>query len=221
MKNTNKTIFYIFILAILFCVFLLLNSEYNENIFCNFLYNFSIAIITSTLFYFFIVFIPEQKRRSVIKINFEEQYILFKKDCIYLFLSALGEASNEKLWEKLCDLKEFKKYFKEKYQSHPDKWNAVWANMDDFLLEELLIQLGLFKDEIHFVLYNTDIYDKRVLSFFKLLSQHVYKFYLRGINLENDTKKELFRFLWELFSGWNFYEGYKNEDIVKIMIDKI
>lgn len=46
------------------------------------------------------------------KINLEEQYLNFKKECIYLFLSALGCGSEEEELEKLCILEEFKKYFK-------------------------------------------------------------------------------------------------------------
>jgi len=222
MKNTNRIIIYINILAFSFCIFLLSSPEYKiDYSLLNLFYNISIAIIAASIFYIFIVFIPEQKRKAIIKSNFEEQSIYFKKECIFLFLSALGESSSGDLLEKLCKLDEFKKYFKEKYDNYPDKWHKVWENMNDYLLEDLLIQLGILKDEVHFVINNTEIYDKKVLSFFKVISQYAYSFQIRGVDLEYERKKELLSFLWELFSGWSFSEGYKKEDIVGIMIEKI
>lgn len=38
--------------------------------------------------------------------------------------------------------------------------------------------------------------------------------------MEKD-KKSLLRFLWELFTGWSFADGYRKEDIVKLMIKEI
>lgn len=90
--------------------------------------------------------------------------------------------------------------------------------MDDYLLEDLLIHLGTLKDDIQFVLNNTEVYDEKVLSFFKDLSQYAYDFHTRGVHLEYERKKSLAGFLWRLFSGWTLSEGYKKEDIVKRMI---
>jgi hypothetical protein len=118
-------------------------------------------------------------------------------------------------------LGKFKKYFKEKYSNDQDRWHKVWEELNGSLLEDLLIQLGILKDEVAFILNNTEINDKSVLSFFRLLSQYVYGFEARGINMEYERKKELLRFLWELFTGWSFVDGYREEEIVKLMIEKI
>lgn len=63
------------------------------------------------------------------------------------------------------------------------------------------MQLDILRDEVSFVLNNIEINDKNVFLFFKLLSQSVYGYRLRDINLDYDEKRELMSFLWELFAG--------------------
>ncbi len=120
--KTNKNIIYITILAFSFCLyFIKAPEEYRLNpLLMNFIYAISISIIAASIFYVFNIYLPEQKKKNIIKHNFEEQYLYFKKECIYIFLSALGKSSNEELWEELCDLGKFKKYFKEKYSNNQD-----------------------------------------------------------------------------------------------------
>ena len=89
------------------------------------------------------------------------------------------------------------------------------------MLKDLLVQLDILSDEASFILNNTEINDENVLSFFKLLSQSVYGYRLRDINLDYDEKRVLMSFLWELFAGWSFVEGYREKDIVKLIIKKI
>ena len=219
----NKNIIYITIPAFFFCIYFIKAPENFrfDPLLMNFIYAVSISIIAAYIFYIFNICLPEQKRKNIIKNNFEKQYLYFKKVCIYIFLSALGKSSNEELWEELCDLGKFKKYFKEKYSNDQDRWHKVWEELNGHLLEDLLIELSILWDEVAFILNNTEINDKSVLSFFRLLSQRVYVFKARGINMEYDEKKALLRFLWELFTGWNFIDGYREEDIVKLMIQKI
>ena len=219
----NKNIIYITIPAFFFCIYFIKAPENFrfDPLLMNFIYAVSISIIAAYIFYIFNICLPEQKRKNIIKNNFEKQYLYFKKVCIYIFLSALGKSSNEELWEELCDLGKFKKYFKEKYSNDQDRWHKVWEELNGHLLEDLLIELSILWDEVAFILNNTEINDKSVLSFFRLLSQRVYVFKARGINMEYEKKKALLRFLWELFTGWNFIDGYREEDIVKLMIQKI
>jgi len=220
--KSNKII-YIAILAFTFCIYFIIvtkENDYNTPI-MNFIYAISISTIAAYIFYIFNIFLPEKKRKNIIKKNFEEQYLFFKEECIYIFLSALGQSSNKEIWEKLCDLEEFKNYFKENYIDSQDRWHKVWQELDGHLLEGLLIQLSILRDEVAFILNNTEINNKSVLSFFRLLSQRVYNFKTRGINMEYEDKKSLLRFLWELFTGWSFADGYRKEDIVKTMIQEI
>ena len=221
--KSDKNILYITILAFSFCLyFIKASEEYRLNpLLMNFIYAISISIIAASIFYVLNIYLPGQKRKNIIKHNFEEQYIFFKKYSIAIFLSALGESSNAKIEEKLCDLSEFKKYFKEKSGNYPDKWHKVWDELNGTLLKDLLVQLDILSDEASFILNNTEINDENVLSFFKLLSQSVYGYRIEGINMDYDEKKALVNFLWELFAGWGFTDGYREKDIVKLIIEKI
>ena len=219
----NKNIHFIPLLAFLFCIYFLFAPEkYKLNpLSMNFIYAVSISIIAAYIFYIFNIYLPEKKRKNIIKHNFEEQYLYFKEECIYIFLSALGKSSNKDIFEELCDLRKFKEYFKEEHSINQDRWHKVWQELNGHLLEDLLIELSILRDEVAFILNNTEINDKSVLSFFRLLSQRTYGFMARGINMEYEEKKSLLSFLWELFTGWSFIDGYREEDIVKSMIQKI
>lgn len=221
--KTDKNIIYITILAFSFCLYFIKAPEgYRLNpLLMNFLYAISISIIAASIFYVLNIYLPGQKRKNIIKHNFEEQYIFFKKHSIAIFLSALGESSNAKIEEILCDLSKFKKYFKEKIGNYPDKWHKVCDELNGTLLKDLLVQLDILSDEASFILNNTEINDENVLSFFKLILQSVYGYRIEGINMDYDEKKALMNFLWELFAGWSFVDGYREEDIVKLIIEKI
>jgi len=221
----NKNILYIAILALAFCIYFITSpEEYKLNpLLMNFIYAVSISIIAACIFYFLNIYLPEQKRKTIIKQDFEEQYLYFKEECIYIFLSALRKSINPKLVRKLCDLDEFKKYFKEKCGNAQDRWDKVGTELDcnKIFLKNILVQLGILRNEVAFILNNTEINDKYVLSFFKLLSQNVYSYRVTGINMEYNERNRLLGFLWELFTGWSFSDGYRKEDIVKLMIQKI
>lgn len=222
----EKIIASIVMVSFVFCILFIFTNRMPElfkygSELMNFLYAISISIIAASIFYVLIIYLPGQKRKNIIKHNFEAQYIFFKEHSIAIFLSALGESPNAKIEEKLCDLNEFKKYFKEKCGNYPDKWHKVWDELNGILLKDLLVQLDILSDEASFILNNTEINDENVLSFFKLLLQSVYGYRIEGINMDYDEKKRLMNFLWELFAGWSFADGYREEDIVKLIIEKI
>lgn len=74
-------------------------------------------------------------------------------------------------------------------------------------------------NEVGYVLNNVNIDDRDTFSFFKRLSQAVYK--LKDSKPEYDDVKQLSGFLWQLFAGWSFIDGYQKNDIVEMMIEKI
>lgn len=224
----EKKIAFIIIISFAFCILFIFTNRMPElfkygSELMNFLYAISISIIAASIFYIFNIFLPEEKRKTIIKQDFEEQYLFFKKECIYIFLSVFKKTIKTDLVQKLCDLNEFKKYFQEKCGNAQNRWDKVATELDfnEILLKDIFIQLNILRNEVAFILNNTKINDKNVLSFFKLLSQKVYSHREKGINLEYDEKKALLGFLWELFTGWSFAEGYREEDIIKLMIQKI
>lgn len=182
------------------------------------IFSLSIGYIISGIFYLLVVWLPNWQRRRLIRENFEKQYFLFKEEAIKIFLSASDRGYDSRFPSKLTDQKAFKDYFK-KSVNGIRKWDVVHNELNDILLKDLLVELEIFMNEVAFILNNVLIDDQNVFSFFKRLSQAVYR--LKNSTLGYDDKKRLLGFLWELFAGWSFIDGYRVDDIVKIMIKKI
>jgi len=70
-----------------------------------------------------------------------------------------------------------------------------------------------------FVLNNTDIPNDEPFEFLKRLSAAMYS--MKSVTIGHDEIKPLAGFLWDVFAGWDWIEGYRKEDIVKKMIDEI
>lgn len=184
------------------------------------IFSLSIGFLVSMIFYLLVVWYPDKRKKNIIKHNLEEQYRFFKKDTIHILLSACAVGGYDgNLPSKLSDQNEFRKYFNEPISESQDRWHAVLNGFNEYLLRELLVELEILLNEITFVLSNVDIDDKNVYSFFKRLSQAVHK--MKNSTLEYEDVKQLSRFLWDLFAGWSFIEGYREDDIVKVMIEKI
>ena len=79
--------------------------------------------------------------------------------------------------------------------------------------------MEIFRDELGFVLNNTDIPKDKTFEFIKGLSTSIY--IMKGVTLNYDDTKTLARFLWEIFSGFSFITGYREKDIIQDMIDEI
>lgn len=182
------------------------------------IFNLSIGYIISGIFYILVVWLPSWQRRRLIKENFEKQYFSFKEDAISIFLDASERGHDSHLPSRLTDQAAFKDYFKKSINGI-QKWDAVHNGLNEILLKDLLVELEIFMNEVAFVLNNVHIDDQNVFSFFKQLSQAVYR--LKNSTLEYDDVKRLLGFLWELFAGWSFIDGYREDDIVKTMIKKI
>lgn len=121
--------------------------------------------------------------------------------------------------KKLSEQNEFKKFFKEDINGSQNRWDSVLNGLNERLLKELLVELEILMNEIAFVLNNVNIDDQNVFSFFKRLSQAVYK--LKNSTLEYYDTNQLSQFLLELFAGWSWIEGYRDGDIIAEMIKKI
>jgi len=185
------------------------------------IFNLSIGFLVSVIFYLLVVWFPSKQRKNLMKRNFEEQYLSFKYDMICIFLGASEKVYDSMLPSKLSNQSEFKKFFTQPDKNDPRniKWYDVLNGFNEYHLKDLLTQLEIFMNEVAYVLNNVEINDPDVFSFFKRLSQTVYRF--KNSNFEYEEVKQLSRFLWEIFAGWSFIDGYRKDDIVKVMIEKI
>lgn len=185
------------------------------------IFSLSTGFLASMILYLLVVWYPSRQRKRLIKQNFGQQYLSFKHDMIGIFLSASQKVYDSELPSKLSDQSEFKKFFTQpdNDDSRNIEWYAVLNGLNQYHLKELLVELEIFMNEVGYVLNTVEINDPNVFSFFKRLSQAVYR--LKHSTLEYDDVKHLSGFLWELFAGWSFIDGYREDDIVKVMIEKI
>jgi hypothetical protein len=197
-----------------------------QNIFCQFLtgniiiFDLSTGFLISMIFYLLVVWFPDRQKKIIIKHNFEEQYRFFKEDTINILLNVcVAGRYDAKSPTNLLDQDEFRKYFKENISESQNRWDTVFNGLDGYWIKEILVELEILLNEVTFVLSNVYIDDPNVFSFLKRLSQSVYK--LKNSSLEYDDRKKLTAFLWQLLAGWSVIDGYREEDIVKVMIEKI
>ena len=186
------------------------------------IFKISIGFLVSMFFYLLVVWYPAKRKKIIIKHNLEETYRFFKSDTIYILMNACnngGGGYDSLLIDKLTDQNEFRKYFNEKITEDQNRWHAVFNGLDEYFIKKLLVELEILLHEVSFVLSNVYINDENVFYFFKRLSQSVYK--LKYSTLDDDDLKNLTSFLWQIFAGWSLIDGYRDEEIVKVMIDKI
>lgn len=126
---------------------------------------------------------------------------------------------NFDLVDALLDQESFRAHFNEKVSDSQTKWHVFLNELDEYHLQELLTAMEVFRDEISFVLNNTDFASDEPFEFFKRLSGAIYS--MKNTTLEYDATKRLSGFLWNLFAGFDFVTGYRKEDIVKQMIRTI
>jgi hypothetical protein len=183
------------------------------------IFDLSMGFLISIFFWFIVVKIPEIRKRNIIRHNISTQYQFFKEDTIRILLQASVGSYDSELPRKLCDYREFKKYFGE---NHNQRWydalNGLQSDSD--LLNDVLIEMDLLVEEISYVLNNIEIADEKIISVFKNLSSHVFKLKKASV-YSYDQVKYLGNFLWGILAQWSFIEGQREEDIIQEMINKI
>ena len=183
-------------------------------------HEFFLGFVVSVIFYFIVVWFPAQQRRARIHRNFQKHYDSFKLSCISIFL-IYSKSQSYKPEAMLLDREEFRRYFSIYERGDQNRWHMV-ANAlskNTYPLRDILNELEILREEILYVLNNIDVHDEEVFKFLKRFSHAIFK--IKHVDPEYDDIKSLCGFLWEIFTGWSFIEGYRKEDIVQSNIEKI
>lgn len=177
-----------------------------------------LGIFVSWIFYILVVYLPAKRKRRIIKRTFQNHYKSFKKNLIETFLQQINKSGVN--GSELLNLKEFKKFFKEK-DNEEDNWDKVLNNLeeDKYFREGVLIEMNILRQEILFILNNIEINDTKAYEFLKKLSFNLYR--NQNINPNTDDIKKLSHFLWEVFTGWNPIKGYSEKDIFEKIFKQI
>ena len=88
------------------------------------------------------------------------------------------------------------------------------GDADEF--REIILNFQVLSKQIEFVLHNYAIDDPRVFDFFKRLEAFLFR--MQYLKPGYDESKALCRFIWEIFAGFNFVDGYRGYDIIEKMI---
>jgi hypothetical protein len=175
---------------------------------------------------------PYQNGRKILRNNFEEEYYGFKRRLIEMFLKVsqpqdfFNQPPQELMdtIEKLTNINKFKNFF-QKSDISTDPRNIYWYAVvngiqeDQGLLNEIMLELNLFRKELQFVLSKVDIDDASFLKSMRGLDRLIFTHkntYTESYNIDS-----LQKFLWEIFSGGNVISGYTGKDSIKEFIDKI
>ncbi|WP_312381129.1 hypothetical protein [Stutzerimonas balearica] len=166
------------------------------------------GFLISIVFYFVVVYLPEKKRRNDIYRNMELQYRTFKESCINTFL-VLSNSQEYQNRENLLSQEEFRRYFKNSNCLGENRWDAVSNALlaNEYYLAEIKYEITILNDELKFLLGSAHVYDEEAFRYFKRVSQVLHR--LELVKQEYDDIKTLCRYLWSIFTGWSFVDGYK------------
>jgi hypothetical protein len=182
-------------------------------------YDLAVGALVTLLFYLLVVRLPDYQRRRRLKISLARHYKMFREDCIQIMLLVADGIYMADLPETLMEQDKFRDYFEERVAPDKERWHEFQNKLDERYLRELLTCMEIFRDELAFVLNNTDIPKDEPFEFLKRLSAAIYS--MKDVTIGYDESKPLAGFLWSVFAGWDTITGYRKEDIVKKMIDAI
>lgn len=193
-------------------------------------YSIAINILTGGLvsffFYWLVVYVPEQRKRRIIKANLSKMYRNIKREILYqvIFASIKGgrrdlQADHDTI-EKLMTTEGFKNEFQGGREAD-EGFYAFENQMSDDTPEykKIIMNLDLLATQIEFVLHNYTMNNEKYFDFFKRLELILLS--LRRSTPGYDESKPLCGFVYEMFSGWNWAEGYRGYDVIDKMIADI
>jgi hypothetical protein len=121
------------------------------------IYDLGIGALVSLAFYYLVVRLPDYRRRQRLKRSLELHYRAFRLNCIEIMLAVADRGYAGGQPEALLDPAEFRKYFKQKVTPGKERWHEFMNNLNEFYLVRLQTLMEQLRDELMFVLNNTDI----------------------------------------------------------------
>ena len=138
------------------------------------IYDLATGALTTLIFYCLVVRLPDYQRRQRLKESLARHYTVFREDCIQIMQQVADRDRSEESPDGLTEPEKFRDYFHERVTPDRERWHDVWNNIDEYYLRELLIRMELLRDEISFILSNTDIPKDEPFEFLKRLSTAIY-----------------------------------------------
>lgn len=182
--------------------------------------------LVSFFFYWLVVYLPERRKRRVIKKALARMYRDIKQDLLYqvVFASQKGGRhdlqADQSTIDRLMTPAGFIAAFEGGRESD-EGYYAFQNQMSDDTPEyrQIILNLEMLAKQIEFVLHNYTIDDETLFGFFKRLELMLLS--LQRSEPGYDESKPLCRFVYEMFSGWDFVQGDRGFDPIEKMIADI
>lgn len=186
------------------------------------IFNISSSYVAGVIVWLLVVWLPERRRRDILRTNLRNHYVLFREEIAHILLRAAARGSHSidiELPKKLSEPAAFREYFSvNRDQNWYDALNGLQSNPE--VLQDLLLEVDLFANELASVVAKVEFDDLEPLAFFKRLTHHVQR--LRNASVYSyDQVKYLGNFVWEIMALWSIIDGQRKEDIVDTMINRI
>lgn len=157
--------------------------------------------------------LQDKKKHDAVVGHLVSQYQFFREAVTEICLRAIsgGYNTDSKLKQHLPEMTKFKKYFN---GNKNEKWYLVVNALesDPGLLQDLEVEIDMLSEQVKFALNNTSVNDHETLRFLTRFSQHPHR--LKNLDVySGDKVKYISVFIYEIMSGWNTTEGYRDHDI--------
>jgi hypothetical protein len=207
------------VLASFVCIYIAAATVANDD-YKAIAYDLSVGFIVSAIFYWIVVYLPESNRKEIIHSGLKEQYDNFRRSCISNFL-ILSSSQSYPHRDALLDQEEFRRYFKNNNDNGENRWDAVANGLqaNDYYLREIVYELRMLNEEIRFARSTLNIKDIEVYEFLGRLSRAIVR--MESTTQDYDDIKSFCRFLWEIFTGWNWVSGYSKTDVIQEMLGRV
>ena len=184
-------------------------------------FNLASGMLISIIFYFIVVLAPEMRREKRIKSNFYFQYFELRRNLVYHILGNCQEAYNPELYDTLIKPVSFREYFKETINNSYEqtRWDVFYNNLDQTVINNLQLEFEVFKESVSYLLNNLEVTDKEAFSW--LHQFNAIAITLKGVNVDDESRKVLARYLWEFLACYNSATGNNDVDIFEKIIRKI
>jgi len=181
-----------------------------------------VGFLITCFCYLLFSYIPEKRKKQKHKNYLNGKFLAFKKDMIFTLLEAASLNNNLNEVEKLLKIQEFRNFFSDKNNKNWDAViNGLCKDEKKHLINDIILLLEFFEQDLQYLLNNVDIKDNDVFSLTLNLKRTIFQYYRKRVNLEYDDLKSLMGFIYSIFSGWSFISGYSEKDVIEETINKI
>jgi len=183
-------------------------------------FNLAIGYLVSLFFWVIVVYLPERKRRAMLRNNLDRTYKYFREEVIQTLLWASNAPYEGIQVEQLAnDHFAFKKFFGNGNKSiWYDALNGIQSSEER--LREIYFSMEKLSLEVTYVLSSLPIHDEKIHVFLKDVNESI-RTLKHYDTIDYDRVKYIGHFLWRIFARWDLYAGQMQDDPLQTVINRL